>query len=119
LTQRDVRELQVAKAAIRSGIDALLAATGLQPSNVSNLYLAGGFGSYLNKEHAIRLGMIPDMPLDRIKFIGNAAIVGAKLALISQEMRRRARQVAETAEHLQLADRPDFQMRFADAMMFM
>ncbi|MBI4553328.1 MAG: DUF4445 domain-containing protein [Candidatus Latescibacteria bacterium] len=118
LTQRDIRELQVAKAAIRSGIDALLATAGLRPTDISTLYLAGGFGSYLNKDHAVRLGMIPEMPLDRIRFIGNAAAVGAKLVLISQEMRRRAQRVARTTEHLQIAETADFQSRFAEAMLF-
>jgi uncharacterized 2Fe-2S/4Fe-4S cluster protein (DUF4445 family) len=118
LTQRDIRELQVAKAAIRSGVEVLLDAAGLCPEDVSTLYLAGGFGSYLNRAHALYLGMIPDMPVDRIRFTGNAAAVGARLALVSQEMRRRAEQVARHAEHLQIADTPDFQFRFAEAMLF-
>jgi uncharacterized 2Fe-2S/4Fe-4S cluster protein (DUF4445 family) len=118
ITQRDIRELQVAKAAIRSGIDALLAVTGLGPSDISTFYLAGGFGNYLNKHQALRLGMIPPMPADRIRFIGNAAAVGAKLALVSQEMRRRAQRIARMAEHLQIAETLDFQSRFAEAMLF-
>ena len=118
LTQRDVRELQLAKAAIRSGIDALLNSAGLTSSDVSQLFLAGGFGSYLNSESAVRLGMIPDMPTERIRFIGNAASVGAKLALISTDMRRRADRLARSTEHLQIAETADFQMRFAEAMLF-
>lgn len=118
LTQRDIRELQLAKAAIRTGIDALLDAHRLRPPDISTFYLAGGFGSYINKAHAVRLGMIPEMPLDRIRFIGNAAAVGAKLALVSQEIRRKALRVARHTEHLQIAETPDFQSRFADAMIF-
>ena len=118
LTQRDIRELQVAKAAIRSGIEVLLDTVGLRPADVSTLYLAGGFGNYLNKHHAVQLGMIPEMPLDRIHFIGNAAAIGAQLVILSQEMRRRAQQVARSTEHLQIAETPDYQIRFADAMLF-
>jgi uncharacterized 2Fe-2S/4Fe-4S cluster protein (DUF4445 family) len=118
LTQRDMRELQLAKAAIRTGIDVLLQYAGLSVSDLNELCIAGGFGSYLNKANAIRLGLIPDMPRNRIRIIGNAAIGGAKLALISQQMRRRAEIVARRAKHLQIAETPDFQTQFMEAMMF-
>ena len=118
LTQRDMRELQLAKAAIRSGIEVLLQHTGLSVGGLDELCIAGGFGSYLNKDNAIRLGLIPDMPRDRIRILGNAAIGGAKLALISQEMRRCAEIVACQAQHLQIAETPDFQTQFIEAMIF-
>ena len=118
LTQRDMRELQLAKAAIRTGIEVLLQHTGLSIDALDELCLAGGFGSYLNKDNTIRLGLIPDMPRNRIRIIGNAAIGGAKLALISQEMRRRAETVARQTRHLQIAETPDFQTQFMEAMLF-
>lgn len=118
LTQRDIRELQLAKAAIRSGVEALLDAVDLKPEDLTHFYLAGGFGSYLDSRQAIRLGMIPEIAEDRIHFIGNAAVVGARLALVSTDMRRRAGQLARSAEHLQIAETAEFQMRFAEAMLF-
>ncbi|HIE28495.1 TPA: DUF4445 domain-containing protein [Candidatus Poribacteria bacterium] len=118
LTQRDVRELQLAKAAIRTGIEVLLRQAGLQLDDVDELCVAGGFGNYLNKENAIRLGLIPEMPLARIKFIGNAAFIGAKMALISRDIRDRADKVARSTQHLQIADTPDFQTLYMESMTF-
>lgn len=117
-TQRDMRELQLAKAAIRSGIDVLVKEVGLSIQDLDQLLIAGGFGSYLNKANAIRLGLIPDLPHDRIKIIGNAAIAGAKLALISQEQRRGGQAIASETQHLQIAETPDFQVYFMEAMIF-
>jgi len=118
LTQRDMRELQLAKAAIRTGIEVLLRQAGLQLDDVDELYIAGGFGNYLDKENAIRLGLIPQLPLERIKFIGNAAFIGAKMALISRDIRNRADKVARNTHHLQIADTPDFQNLYMESMMF-
>lgn len=118
LTQRDVRELQLAKAAIRSGIDLLLEAGGVGPEQVDEFCIAGGFGNYLNRGNAIRLGLIPPLPAERVRYIGNGALMGATLALLSRDLRRRGAVVARQAEHLQIAGTPDFQTRFADAMMF-
>lgn len=118
LTQRDMRELQLAKAAVRSGIEVILQSIGLSAADLDELCIAGGFGSYLNKDNAVRLGLIPDLPRNRIRIVGNAAIGGAKLALISQEMRRKAETVARQIQHLQIAETPDFQNQFMEAMMF-
>jgi uncharacterized 2Fe-2S/4Fe-4S cluster protein (DUF4445 family) len=118
LTERDMRELQLAKGAVRTGIEVLLQRTGISLADLDELCIAGGFGSYLGKESAIRLGLIPDLPLERIRIVGNAAIGGAKLALISREMRRRAATVSRAAQHIQIADTPDFQTQFMEAMMF-
>ena len=117
-TQRDMRELQLAKAAIRSGIDVLIKEVGIAVEDLDQLLIAGGFGSYLNKVNAIRLGLIPNLPHNRIKIIGNAAITGAKLALISQDQRRRGQTVASEIQHLQIAETPDFQAQFIEAMIF-
>ncbi len=118
LTQRDVRELQLAKGAIRSGIDLLLEYAGLSPDALDEFIVAGGFGSYIDKHNAMRLGMLPRLDPDKMTFIGNGALVGARLALLSRTLRRRGEQVARTAEHLQLAHTPDYQMRFSESMMF-
>jgi len=118
LTQRDIRELQLAKAAIRTGIEVLLKQVEKWTDDVSELYIAGGFGNYLNKENAIRLGLIPELQHEKIKFIGNAAVAGAKMALMSMEVRERTEKVAHITQHLQIAETPDFQTRFMDAMLF-
>ena len=118
LTQRDFRELQLAKGAIRTGIDLLLERAELTVDDLDEFCIAGGFGSYLNKDNAVRLGLIPRLPEEKIRFIGNGALVGAKLALLSNSMRGRGTQVARQAEHLQIAGTSDFQMRFSEAMLF-
>jgi len=118
LTQRDVRELQLAKAAIRTGIEVLLRQAELQLDDIDELCIAGGFGNYINKENAIRLGLIPQLPLERIKFVGNAAFAGAKMALISRDIRERAENVARNTHHLQIADTPDFQTLYMESMIF-
>ncbi|MDA0748939.1 MAG: ASKHA domain-containing protein [bacterium] len=118
LTQRDMRELQLAKGAIRTGIDLLLERAELKAEDLDEFCVAGGFGNYLDKENAVRLGLIPDLPKGKIRFIGNGALVGARLVLLSDTMRRRGTQVARESEHLQIAGTPDFQMRFSEAMLF-
>ncbi|MEW6751496.1 MAG: ASKHA domain-containing protein [Candidatus Latescibacterota bacterium] len=118
LTQRDVRELQLAKAAIRTGIDLLLERAGLTADDLDEFCIAGGFGSYIDKTNAVRLGLIPNLPPGKLEFVGNSALAGARLALLSCALRRRGDEVARQSEHLQLAHTPDFQMRFSEAMMF-
>ena len=118
LTQRDLRELQLAKGAIRSAIDILLDKAGVAVDEVDEFCIAGGFGSYLDSGSAMRLGLIPTVPTERIRYVGNGALVGACLALVSNDMRRRGDLLPSHAEHLQIAGTPDFQMRFSEAMMF-
>lgn len=118
LTQRDVRELQLAKAAIWAGIQVVSNEFGLEPKDASQVLLAGGFGNFIRRSSAKRIGLLPDMPTNRIEFIGNAASVGARVALMCRECRDEARRISEDTEYLELANRPDFQMYYADAMMF-
>jgi uncharacterized 2Fe-2S/4Fe-4S cluster protein (DUF4445 family) len=118
LTQRDIRELQLAKGSIRTAIDYLLEKTGLTPDDLDEFCLAGGFGNYLDEHSALRLGLLPAMDPKKIHFVGNGALVGARLALISRDLRQRGSLSARQAEHLQLAGTPDFQMRFAESMLF-
>jgi len=117
-TQHDVREIQLAKAAIRSGIETLLDVAGVRVEELDEVLIAGGFGNYLNKANAQRLGMLPHVDLERVKFVGNAALVGARLALISTEMRSRAERLARAVRHVQIAGTPNFRMRFTEAMLF-
>jgi uncharacterized 2Fe-2S/4Fe-4S cluster protein (DUF4445 family) len=116
LTQRDLREAQLAKAAIATGIRLVMRALGVTPEQLDEVLLAGAFGSYLQPESAVAIGLLPALPRERLRAIGNAAGAGARLALLSRGARRRAAQLATSAEHLQLAHDPSFQDHFVDAL---
>jgi uncharacterized 2Fe-2S/4Fe-4S cluster protein (DUF4445 family) len=118
LTQDDVRQLQLAKGAIASGIAMLLHVAGVAPERLTELMLAGGFGNYLSIASAVRIGLIPALPTDRIRYVGNAASLGAQLCLLSEPERARATEVAGRIEHVSLAAHPDFEQIFVDAMNF-
>lgn len=119
LTQRDVREFQLAVAAIRSGVKILLSRVGLDPSQVARVLIAGGFGNYLRPENAQRVGLLPhEVPPERIHFVGNASLAGARMALASLKDRERGEHIAAAAEHVDLSLDPEFQMEFAMAMFF-
>lgn len=116
VTQGDVRAVQLAKSALYVGAKYLMEKRGVEkPDSVT---LAGAFGSYINKESAMVIGMFPDCDLDHVQAVGNAAGDGAKLALLSRGKRREAQEVARFVEFVETATEPDFQTRFADAMAF-
>lgn len=116
LYQRDVRELQLANAAIRAGINILLSSAGLHPSDLSCILLAGGFGNFIRRNHARRIGMLPPIPCDRIRFVGNTASFGAKRALLSTREKDYAAQIIRKVRHVDLSLDPEFQMEFSNAM---
>ncbi|MBI2529016.1 MAG: DUF4445 domain-containing protein [Candidatus Rokubacteria bacterium] len=118
LTQDDVRQVQLCKGAIASGAAMLQRIAGIAPDQVSELMLAGGFGNYLSIRSALRIGLIPQMPEPRIRYVGNAAALGAQLALMSETERARAETIARRIEHVSLAAHPDFQDVFVDCMNF-
>ncbi|KTE92634.1 metal-binding protein [Desulfitobacterium hafniense] len=118
LTQKDVRELQLAKGAILAGIKILMKEMGIGLEQLDRVLLAGAFGNYISKEAALRIGLLPDVPLEKIRAIGNAAGDGAKMILLSKEERKRAALLAELAEHLELSTRSDFQEEFIEALSF-
>ncbi len=112
LTQQDVRELQLAKGAIRAGIELLMKEAGVGVDDVQEVLLAGVFGNYINREKAVMLGLVPPFPLERIHFIGNGAMDGALRALINLEERRRADEIVAEVRHIELSGRPDFEDTF-------
>jgi uncharacterized 2Fe-2S/4Fe-4S cluster protein (DUF4445 family) len=119
LTQRDVRELQLAAGAIRAGISILLRQAGLDIGQVAQVLVAGGFGSFIRRDNAQRIGLLPpELPHDRIVYIGNASLAGAKWAALSRRARARAEVIARLARHVELSNDPDFAMEFAMAMYF-
>jgi uncharacterized 2Fe-2S/4Fe-4S cluster protein (DUF4445 family) len=118
ISQRDIRELQLAKGAIRTGIDLMLDTAGVSPESLARIRLAGNFGSGLDIRKTIRLGLIPGVPVEKVDVVGNAALRGAALALVSREYRDRAVRVHRHCKFLELAARPDFQTRFTSSMFF-
>ncbi len=118
LTQRDLRELQLAKAAIASACELLVRTRGMTWADVTRVYLAGAFGNYLRPATARRIGLLPPLPLAQIAFIGNAASTGARRALVSGDDRRRAERIARDAIHVELAADAAFQECYADHLLF-
>jgi uncharacterized 2Fe-2S/4Fe-4S cluster protein (DUF4445 family) len=118
LTQQDIRQVQLAKAAIRAGIKLLQKKIGLEDDDVKQVLLAGAFGNYIRRESALRIGLLPNLPLERIHFIGNAAASGAQMLLLSRKCRTQAKKLARKIEYVEIAHQPDFQAIFADSMTF-
>ncbi|MEK7204766.1 MAG: ASKHA domain-containing protein, partial [candidate division NC10 bacterium] len=118
LTQADVRQVQLAKGAIQSGITMLQRLCDAPNARIAELMLAGGFGNYLNIRSAIRIGLVPGLPQDRVSYVGNAAALGAQIALVSEAERRRADDLARQIRHISLATHPDFQDVFLEAVKF-
>ncbi len=115
ITQHDIRELQLAKAAIRTGIQALLEASGVTEEEIKQVIIAGAFGTYINVASAIEIGMLPSLPLARFLQAGNAAGMGAKLALISVKERAQAQALTSRVHYIELASAPDFEHSFMQA----
>ena len=118
LTQKDVREVQLAKAAIRTGIELLAKTFGASIDQIQKVYLAGAFGNYLTPASACRIGMIPPVLVDRIVPIGNAAGEGSKLCALSRKEYAYSQKLAKETEFLELASLPQFQDQFVDALEF-
>ncbi len=116
VTQHDIRELQLAKGAIRCGIETLLQNAGITAGDLDQVIIAGAFGSYIDVESAIAIGLLPNLPPDRISQVGNAAGTGARLALISWRLRQQAQDLARQVRYLELARAPRFTRTFAQAM---
>jgi uncharacterized 2Fe-2S/4Fe-4S cluster protein (DUF4445 family) len=115
ITQHDVRELQLAKAAIRTGIQMLLETSGCSEAEIKQVIIAGAFGTYIDVASAVAIGMLPSLPLNRFRQVGNAAGMGAKLALISLKSRAKAQTVASRVSYIELASAPKFEQVFVQA----
>jgi uncharacterized 2Fe-2S/4Fe-4S cluster protein (DUF4445 family) len=115
ITQKDIRELQLAKAAIRAGIQILLEHNGVSEQQIDKVVIAGAFGSYIDLSNSIAIGLLPSLPLDRFRQVGNAAGTGAKLALVSMTKRSHARDISNRTNYIELATYPTFQTIFTQA----
>lgn len=118
ICQKDVREVQLAKAAIASGIHILMKEMGVRHEDIQKVYLAGGFGNYIDYDHAADIGLIPSQLRSRIVAIGNAAGAGAKMALLSGEYMEMAESIRHRTSYVELSSRLDFQTVFVDYISF-
>ncbi|MBO67776.1 MAG: metal-binding protein, partial [Acidiferrobacteraceae bacterium] len=118
LTQNDIRQLQLAKGAIVSGIIMLQKVMEIADDDLDELMLCGGFGNYISIESAVDIKLLPKLPTEKISYVGNAAHLGAQMALLSEEERLRAENIAQDINHVALATHPDFQEIFVEALKF-
>lgn len=115
VTRADIENLIRAKAAIFAGADILVKSMGLEIKEIEQLYLAGGFGNYLNKEKALVLGLIPDIAPDKVQFVGNTSVMGAKMALLSREALERSYEIARKITYYDLITNPGYMDEFISA----
>ncbi|MBN1625133.1 MAG: DUF4445 domain-containing protein [Deltaproteobacteria bacterium] len=118
ISQKDVAEIQLAKGAINAGIEALLEVTGTSPDMVEEVIIAGAFGSYIDLVNTINIGLLPYFKNAAYKQVGNSAIVGAKMALVSATERKRSQNIAASARYLELTTHHNFSQQFARGMRF-
>lgn len=118
ITRRDINEIQLAKGAIRTGIDVLLEVAGIEANAVGEWIIAGAFGTYLDISSAVRIKMFPDVPLDRYYQVGNAAGVGAKQMLISNAKRQEATRLIQDVDYIELTVYPGFKDKFIQGLYY-
>ncbi|HNZ88126.1 MAG TPA: ASKHA domain-containing protein [Methanofastidiosum sp.] len=118
ITASDIREIQLAKGAIMTGINILLEKMKISADKIENLYLAGAFGNYIDIKNAIRIGLIPNIPLERIKPVGNAAGEGAKISLMSNEKRIEENILIKKIDYIELASENNFNEEFVKSLRF-
>jgi uncharacterized 2Fe-2S/4Fe-4S cluster protein (DUF4445 family) len=118
VTRQDVNEIQLAKGAIRAGIEVLLAEAGIEDQDIECFVAAGAFGTYLDLESAIRIGMFPDLPRPCFRQVGNAAGSGARRLLVSKRQRELAGEIARAVNYVELAVHPDFMKEYVKALAF-
>lgn len=116
ITQRDINEVQLAKAAIYSGCSILMKRKRLRDEDLAHILIAGAFGEHLNPENAKLIGLVPNLPTEKIRFVGNTAITGSKMALISRGAREQAEKLAKTVKYLELSVDPLFRSEFTSAL---
>lgn len=118
LTQKDIREVQNAKAAIAAGIALLIERAGIRADRIDQVYLAGGFGNYLDVGHAFRIGLLPEELLGRTRAVGNTAGMGAVLCLLDRTAMAAASSLSRSVEYFELATEQHFMDYFVEAMLF-
>nr|QNO52462.1 Na(+)-translocating NADH-quinone reductase subunit F [Methanosarcinales archaeon ANME-1 ERB6] len=118
LSEKDIDQLNLAKTAVAVGIKVLLERYGVKLEDIDSIFLAGGFVNFTNTEHAIRIGLLPDVERGKVKKVGNAAVEGARQALISKTKREEAEAVAKRIEHVKLEEEDNFMELFVSELYF-
>jgi uncharacterized 2Fe-2S/4Fe-4S cluster protein (DUF4445 family) len=116
ITQHDIEEIKLAKAAVQSGIIILANQLKVKVEDITKIFVAGAFGTYIDPYSARTIGMYPDIPLSRISFVGNTAGSGARMALISKKKCAEAQKIAQALEYVELAADADFQKEFVNSL---
>jgi uncharacterized 2Fe-2S/4Fe-4S cluster protein (DUF4445 family) len=118
LGQKDIREVQLAKASIAAGIETLVQKAGKSVDDIDVVYLAGGFGSFIDRANAIKIGLIPASLAEKVQVIGNAAGTGAVMSLLSEQCIAECDRIANSAEYIELSSSLEFQNAYVDNMYF-
>ena len=118
ISQRDIRNLQLASGAIRATTNILLNKAGVSAEDIDKLYIAGGFGNFIRQANAKRIGLIPDLPEDKVFFIGNSSLLGAEMGMLCKNKFQAAVEIAKRVEVVDVSLDLEFQMEFAEAMIF-
>ena len=118
LTQKDVREVQLAKGAVAAGVKTLMDELGVGAKDISRVYLAGALGNYVDRLSALRIGLLPRVNPEIIRSLGNAASRGASMALLSKKQWQMAKDLIDFIEHIELSCRPDFNDYFVENLDF-
>jgi uncharacterized 2Fe-2S/4Fe-4S cluster protein (DUF4445 family) len=116
ITQEDIREVQKAKAAMYAGYMTLMRKSGFRREELSEIIIAGAFGNYIDPENARTIGMIPELPISKVSFLGNTAGSGARMCLKSTEIRKEAEDIAKAIKYVELAAEPIFEEEYVNAM---
>jgi uncharacterized 2Fe-2S/4Fe-4S cluster protein (DUF4445 family) len=115
ITQADIDNLIRSKAGVFAAIRVLMESTQTKPADLDAVYLAGGFGNFLNTKQAVTVGMLPDVPLEKIQFVGNTSIAGAKTVLLSRKAIETAEQIAKSMTYFDLMSHPKYMDEFVRA----
>ncbi|MDP6380035.1 MAG: ASKHA domain-containing protein, partial [Phycisphaerae bacterium] len=115
ITQADIDNLIRSKAGIYAAISVLMESTQTGPQDLAAIYLAGGFGNFLNVAKAVSVGMLPDVPVEKIRFVGNTSIAGAKTAMLSAKALETARDIAGQMTYFDLMTHPTYMDEFVKA----
>jgi len=112
----DIENIMRAKAAIYAGISSLIKEIGFTLDNIERIYIAGGFGNYLNVDRAVIIGMLPDIPKEKFRFLGNTSVVGAYLCLLSEKLRKEAEEIARKMTYMELSVSKNFMDEYMSAL---
>lgn len=112
ISEADIENLIRSKAAVFAGVQVLLDSVGLTPADLDRVMVAGAFGNYLDADNAVTIGLLPDLPRDRIRFVGNTSVAGARMMLVSRRARRRAAEIASRMANLELSAVTAFMDRY-------